>query len=114
MNEFAEEENAFIVYAEHRYYGQSLPYGNNSFTPENMAYLSVENALADFAQLIVELKKTYNGPLICFGGSYGGLLSMYMRMTYPNLVNGALAASSPGNNSIQILKAQKKLQITVF
>jgi len=95
MNEFAEEENAFIVYAEHRYYGQSLPYGNSSFTPENMAYLSVENALADFAQLIVELKKTYKGPLICFGGSYGGLLSMYMRMTYPNLVNGALAASSP-------------------
>ena len=99
MNEFAEEENAFIVYAEHRYYGQSLPYGNSSFTPENMAYLSVENALADFAQLIVQLKKTYKGPLICFGGSYGGLLSMYMRMTYPNLVNGALAASSPGKKT---------------
>ncbi len=28
--------------AEHRYYGQSLPFGENSFTKENIGYLSVE------------------------------------------------------------------------
>ena len=57
MNEMAEREGALIVYAEHRYYGQSLPFGRDSFTKENIQYLSVENALADFAGVIVSLRK---------------------------------------------------------
>lgn len=95
MNEFAMEAGALIIYAEHRYYGQSLPFGNASFTGNNIGFLSVENALEDYATLIVELKKTYSGAVISFGGSYGGLLAMYIRMMYPNLVHGALSASAP-------------------
>jgi len=57
MNEFAEKMNALIIYAEHRYYGESLPLGNDSFTKENIQYLTVENALADFAGVIVSLRK---------------------------------------------------------
>ena len=44
-----------------RYYGDSLPYGpNKTFEPTtNMRYLSVEQALADYAVLVQEIKTFY-------------------------------------------------------
>jgi hypothetical protein len=35
-----------------RYYGQSLPFGNASYTPEHIGYFTSEQALADYAQLV--------------------------------------------------------------
>jgi hypothetical protein len=57
--EIAPDFNALVVFAEHRYYGQSWPFGNNvifrviyiagtpekSLSRENVGFLSVEQAL---------------------------------------------------------------------
>lgn len=73
-----------------------MPFGNKSLTsPEYSGYLTSEQALADFAELLVNEVNKNNQPVIAFGGSYGGMLAAWFRMKYPHLVNGAIASSAP-------------------
>ena len=75
MWDIAPDYNAILVFAEHRYYGESLPFGNSSYhNLSTLAYLSSEQALADFAVLIEDLGMKYgHAPVVAFGGSYGGV-----------------------------------------
>eukprot|EP00116_Pleurobrachia_bachei_P011517 sb/3471779/ len=79
--DLAPEFGAAIVFAEHRYYGNSMPFGsvNASFSdPAHSRYMTVEQAMADFADNIVWVRRKLLGklsaPVITFGGSYGGML----------------------------------------
>lgn len=104
MWENAQQLHAMLVFAEHRFYGQSMPYAIDSRhagpnQTKTLGYLSSEQALADYARLIYALKNSLfdakHSAVITLGGSYGGMLAAWMRMKYPNLVDGALAGSAP-------------------
>uniref|UniRef100_A0A914MNZ0 Uncharacterized protein n=1 Tax=Meloidogyne incognita TaxID=6306 RepID=A0A914MNZ0_MELIC len=99
--DIAPEFNAALIYVDHRYFGKSLPFGDDSFSNISMiGYLSTEQALADNALLIVHLKEKRlqnlkNSPVILFGYSYGGMMAAWMRIKYPHLTAGAIASSAP-------------------
>lgn len=101
MWDIAPEFGAAVVFAEHRFYGKTQPYGGRSYNSTDLlGYLSSEQALADFVLLIDHLKQerldgALNSPVIAFGGSYGGMLSAWIRTKYPHKVAGAIAASAP-------------------
>jgi hypothetical protein len=44
------------VFAEHRFYGKTMPFGDHSMSLKELSYCTVEQALADYAKLIMWLK----------------------------------------------------------
>lgn len=79
--ELAQQTGALVVFAEHRYYGDSMPYGNESYTKEHLNYLTSEQALADYAYLIKSIKSNVTGaeksPVIAFGGKLFTKMSIF-------------------------------------
>jgi dipeptidyl-peptidase-2 len=97
--ELAYIHKALVIFAEHRFYGESAPFGDDSFQWPQIGLLTVSQATADYANLLTQYKQDNaqfaKSPIITFGGSYGGMLSFYLRSHYPNVFTGALAASAP-------------------
>ncbi|XP_066920969.1 dipeptidyl peptidase 2-like [Clytia hemisphaerica] len=94
----AKRFKGLILFGEHRYYGKSLPFGDQSFKGDNIGFLTTEQALADFAYLVKQVKKDHsaqNNTVFAFGGSYGGMLTAYMRYKYPDIIDGGVASSAP-------------------
>ncbi len=94
--DLAEKYSALVVFAEHRYFGESVP--NITGMDSCMAYISSQEALADYLEVISYLRRERGAKgsrFVAFGGSYGGMLSAWLRMLFPSAVDGALAASAP-------------------
>jgi len=97
----AKDFGALLVAGEHRYYGESMPFGNESLSadPSKNGYLTSSQSLADQARLITHIKGTLQGaknsPVIAFGVSYGGEMSAWCRVKYPHLFDGSIASSAP-------------------
>lgn len=91
----ASKFRAAVVQTEHRFYGESKPENEHLMN----RYLSVEQALGDYASLIAYLRSTAVGcrrkVVGVFGGSYPGALAGLMRLRYPHLVDFAYASSAP-------------------
>nr|GMC86224.1 lysosomal Pro-X carboxypeptidase-like [Ipomoea batatas] len=101
MFDIAPHFNALLLFIEHRFYGKSLPFGGEKeaiSSSKTLGYLSSTQALADYATLIIDLKKNLtaaDSPVVVFGGSYGGMLALWFRLKYPHITIGALASSAP-------------------
>eukprot|EP00825_Cyclidium_porcatum_P018766 TRINITY_DN2135_c0_g1_i3.p1 TRINITY_DN2135_c0_g1~~TRINITY_DN2135_c0_g1_i3.p1 ORF type:complete len:442 (+),score=68.37 TRINITY_DN2135_c0_g1_i3:540-1865(+) len=100
--DLASHFGALIVYMEHRYFGDSWPFGDEqtSFLPQNAVYLTSLQALYDYVTFLNFIRKVYNCPretcsVIVTGGSYGAMLASWFRLKFPNVVDGAYAASAP-------------------
>ena len=97
--EIAHEFNSLVVFAEHRYYGLSQPFGPKYSLTQgyNISFLTVEQAMQDFNTLNLHIRQKWNmdmsTPFVVFGGSYGGNLAMWLRLKQPNLWAGAIASS---------------------
>ncbi|KAL6558228.1 hypothetical protein OROMI_018578 [Orobanche minor] len=97
--DIAPKFHALLVFIEHRFYGESMPFGKHSYkSGKTLGYLNSQQALADFAVLIRSLKHNLSSeasPVVVFGGSYGGMLAAWFRLKYPHVAIGALASSAP-------------------
>jgi lysosomal Pro-X carboxypeptidase len=96
MWSLAPKLGALLVFAEHRFEGLSFP--RIVGVPNCLSHCTSAEALADYASLVTAIKDDLNAtgsPVIAFGGSYGGMLSAWLRMKYPNVIDGAVAASAP-------------------
>ncbi|XP_031120985.1 lysosomal Pro-X carboxypeptidase-like [Ipomoea triloba] len=92
---------ALLVYIEHRYYGESIPFGTTEEVLKNeniRGYFNSAQTLADYAEVLLYIKKKYwaqDSLIIVAGGSYGGILASWFRLKYPHVALGALASSAP-------------------
>ncbi|XXH02210.1 hypothetical protein Hte_008578 [Hypoxylon texense] len=99
MYEYAKQLGGLAVSLEHRYFGQSLPYGQDSHTPSNMKYLTLDNVMADAVSFVSHIKEANEGAAdskaIVASGSYGGFLAAAFRLNHPDTFFGALASAGP-------------------
>ena len=95
----AKEFKALVFFAEHRYFGESMPFGEHSYESANLVYLSVEQVMADYVEIARQLRANVVGdatrPIVLFGGSYGGMLAAWLRMKFPETFQGAISSSAP-------------------
>lgn len=106
--QLASEHGALVISVEHRFFGESLPFGQ-ALTTQTLAYHNSRQALADLARFTDWYQTAMIDPLradksdagqnkwFTVGGSYPGALSAWYRLKYPQWTVGSLAASGVVN-----------------
>uniref|UniRef100_B3P0B3 GG23317 n=1 Tax=Drosophila erecta TaxID=7220 RepID=B3P0B3_DROER len=98
-HDMAVENSGMLFYTEHRYYGLSLPFGNESYRLNNLKQLSLHQSLADLAHFIRHQQSNTpemeDSKVILVGGSYSGSLVAWMTQLYPDLIAASWASSAP-------------------
>ncbi|KUJ08199.1 uncharacterized protein LY89DRAFT_337845 [Mollisia scopiformis] len=100
---WVKELNGIAVILEHRYFGESAPFGVTDPTdPAQLPkfdYLTLDNVMADGAYFVEYLKKNISGAedskAIVASGSYGGFLATVFRQNHPEAFYGAIASAPP-------------------
>lgn len=114
MWDLAKQFKAAVVFAEHRFYGMTMPFrdawtvrmrlkdlSNGKIIQEatrsvdgidKLSTMDVRQVIEDYAYAIPQLKSALklppNTPVIAFGGSYGGMLTGWLALKHPNLLAG--------------------------
>jgi pimeloyl-ACP methyl ester carboxylesterase len=87
---YGERPNLILIQAEYRGYGNSLSLDADQTIP---AYVTVNQALADFHAVIRNLKQTYTGIWMAAGYSYSGGLVIELAARYPDDIVAVLSSS---------------------
>jgi hypothetical protein len=95
LNELCPMLYANQLFAEHRYFGKSVP------DSMKWQYLTVENAAADHHHIFEIFKQIYPGKWINTGISKGGQATLFYRFLYPDDVTGTIAYVAPLNYSVE-------------
>jgi len=95
LNELCPLLNANQLFAEHRFFGKSVP------DSIDWKYLTVENAAADHHHIVTIFKLLYTKKWISTGISKGGETVLYHRALYPNDVEISVPYVAPLNFSTE-------------
>ena len=88
--DYGSPPDVIFVQAEHRGYGQSITADADQSVP---AYVTIDQALADYDSVVQKFKQKYSGPWMAAGHSYGGGLVINFAASYPDDVKVILSSS---------------------
>ena len=87
---YGKPKDIIFIAAEHRGYGQSVTFDKDQTVP---SYICIDQALADYHDVVETLKEEYPGPWMAAGYSYGGSLAINFAFEYPDDVKVILSSS---------------------
>ena len=77
LADWAKELGGLTATLEHRYFGKSLPFGNDSWTQENIKHLTLDNVMDDAVEFVKWIKSNITGaensPVIVSSGTFHSL-----------------------------------------
>lgn len=95
MEELTKIMDANIIFVEYRYFSGSTP------EPCNWDYLTIENSMVDYHNIITAFKKYYTKKWATTGISKGGSTSMFFRAYYPEDVDVTVPYVGPLSYSLE-------------